>query len=118
MSLHDALQIGYREVRGALIGAMAGLAADADAQAKVADLFERYRSDPSSVEANVAAVVVRSTAAVAGAAAVDAIIEGFRGGRTPQEELRHLYPPPEVRAPDPTARGLEPPTNPRAGRQQ
>src|SRR3546814_14785476 len=97
MSLHDALQIGYREVRGALIGAMGGLAADADAQAKVADLFERYRSDPSSVEANVAAVVVRSTAAVAGAAEVDAIIEGFRGGSTPQEELRYLYALSEVR---------------------
>jgi puromycin-sensitive aminopeptidase len=96
-----------RELRGALIGAMACLGDGHDAQRRVAELFTRYRRDGDSVEANVAAAVVRATAASAGAAEVDAIIEGFRHGATPQEELRYLYALSEVRDPDQMARVLD-----------
>ena len=54
-----------------------------------------------------AAAVVRATAATAGAAEIDAIIERFQHGDTPQEELRFLYALAEVRDPEQIARVLE-----------
>jgi puromycin-sensitive aminopeptidase len=96
-----------RELRGALIGALANLGADRDARTRVRELFERYCADSSSVEANVAAAVVRATAATAGAHEIDTIIERFQNGDTPQEELRFLYALAEVRDPDQMARVLE-----------
>ncbi len=96
-----------RELRGALIGALANLGADPDARARVAELFERYCADSTSVEANVAAAVVRATAAMAGPAEVDTIVAKFQDGDTPQEELRFLYALAEVRDPAQMARVLE-----------
>jgi puromycin-sensitive aminopeptidase len=96
-----------RELRGALIGAMANLGADPDAAARVAELFQQYCADSRSVEANVAAAVVRATAAIAGPADFDMIVEKFQNGDTPQEELRFLYALSEVRDPDQMARVLE-----------
>jgi puromycin-sensitive aminopeptidase len=93
-----------RELRGALIGAMTNLGADPDARARVADLFRRLCADPKTVEANVAAAVVRATAA---AAEIDTIFEKFQNGETPQEELRFLYALAEVRDPDQMRRVLE-----------
>ncbi|HEX4868456.1 MAG TPA: M1 family metallopeptidase [Acidimicrobiales bacterium] len=80
-----------RELRGALIGALAVLGNDPDAQARVRALFARVRADGDSVEANVAAAVVRATAALAGRDDLEQLIEGFRTGSTPQEEQRYLY---------------------------
>ena len=96
-----------RELRGVLIGAMANLGVDPDARARVAELFERYCADSNSVEANVAAAVVRATAATAGPAEIDTILEKFQHGETPQEELRFLYALAEVRDPKQMARVLE-----------
>lgn len=80
-----------RELRGALIGALAVLAGDDGAQRQVRDLFAKVRADGTSVEANVAAAVVRATAALGTDDDLDALIEGFRQGATPQEEQRYLY---------------------------
>jgi puromycin-sensitive aminopeptidase len=96
-----------RELRGALIGAMANLGADPDARARVAELFRRYCDDSKSVEPNVAAAVIRATAALAGPAEIDTIVDRFQNGDTPQEELRFLYALAEVRDPDQMARVLE-----------
>jgi puromycin-sensitive aminopeptidase len=96
-----------RELRGALIAAVANLGADPNARRRVAELFDRYCADSSSVEANVAAAVVRATAAIAGPDQVDIIFERFRAGRTPQEEQRFLYALAEVRDPDQMARVLD-----------
>lgn len=96
-----------RELRGALIAALAVLGADRAAQAGVAELFARYCADATSVEANVAAAVVRATAALAGPTEVDALIDGFRNGRTPQEEQRFLYVLADIRQPDQMQRVLE-----------
>jgi puromycin-sensitive aminopeptidase len=96
-----------RELRGALIGALANLGADPEARARVADLFARYCADSTSVEANVAAAVVRATAATAGPAELDTIIAKFQDGDTPQEELRFLYALAEVRDPGQMERVLE-----------
>lgn len=59
------------------------------------------------MEANVAAAVVRATAALAGAAELDVFLERFREADTPQEELRFLYAMAEVRDPAQMARVLE-----------
>ena len=96
-----------RELRGALIGALAVLGADPDAQERVADLFRRYCADAASVEANVAAAVVRATAALAGPEEIDAFVERFRRSETPQEELRFLYAMADVRDPEQMARVLD-----------
>jgi puromycin-sensitive aminopeptidase len=96
-----------RELRGALIGAAAVLGADPDAVARVGELFRAYCADTSAVEANVAAAVVRATAALAGEAEIDLILERFRTGATPQEEQRFLYALSEVRDPVQMARVLE-----------
>jgi len=80
-----------RELRGLLIGALAVLGNDEVAQAMVRDLFTRLRADADAVEANIAAAVVRATAALATGDDVDQLIEGFRTGSTPQEEQRYLY---------------------------
>jgi puromycin-sensitive aminopeptidase len=96
-----------RELRGVLIGALSTLGADPEAQARVAELFQRYCDSSDSVEANVAAAVVRATASMAGPAEVDRMIERFRHGSTPQEELRFLYALSDVRDPEQMARVLE-----------
>jgi len=95
------------ELRGALIGALAVLGADPDAQTRVAELFRRGCAEPGSVEANVAGAVVRATAANAGREEMDLIVERFQDGDTPQEELRSLYAMAEVRDPEQMARVLE-----------
>jgi len=95
------------ELRGALIGALAILGADPDAQQRVAELFRRGCAEPGSVEANVAGAVVRATAANAGREEMDLIVERFQDGDTPQEELRSLYAMAEVRDPEQMARVLE-----------
>ena len=96
-----------RELRGVLIEAMAALGGDGEAIARVADLFQRYCADPSSVEANVAAGVVKVTAALAGPDELDVILDRFRHGATPQEEMRFLYALADVRDPVQMARVLE-----------
>ncbi len=96
-----------RELRGALLGALAVLADDGAARARVATLFAQYRADASSVEANLAAAAVRATAALAGPEELDALIDGFREGATPQEEQRFLYALADVRDPTQMARVLE-----------
>jgi puromycin-sensitive aminopeptidase len=96
-----------RELRGALIGAMTNLAADPEARERVRELFDQVCADGKSVEANVAAAVVRATAASAGTAEVDTIFQRFQDGATPQEEVRFLYALSEVRDPSQMARVLE-----------
>ena len=96
-----------RELRGALIGAMATLGADPDALAHVAELFATLCADPTSVEANVAAAVVRATAASAGPAEIDALVERFERSDNPQQEVRFLYALADVRDPEQMARVLE-----------
>ena len=88
-----------RELRATLIGALATLGDDPDAQQRIDALFDQYRADTASVEANVAAAVVRAVAVRADRSTFDAIIDGFRNASTPQEEQRFLYALADVRDP-------------------
>ncbi len=96
-----------RELRAALIHAAVGLAGDADAEARARALFAQLRADGGAVEANVAGAVVRAVAGVAGPEDLDALLEGFRAGGTPQEEQRYLFALAEVRDPALFARVLD-----------
>jgi puromycin-sensitive aminopeptidase len=96
-----------RELRGALVGALATIGDDPDARARVAELFRSYRADSTSVEANVAAAVVRAVAVHADDACFEQILDGFRHGATPQEEQRYLYAMADVRDPALMARVLD-----------
>jgi puromycin-sensitive aminopeptidase len=96
-----------RELRGALIAALAVLGADDGARTRVAELFAAYCADANSVEANVAAGVIRATAALAGPEEMEALVNGFRNGQTPQEEQRFLYALADVRRPEQMQRVLD-----------
>jgi hypothetical protein len=98
-----------RELRGVLIGALATTAGDSPARARVHDLFLSLLADPSSVEANVAAAVIRAAAAGAdaGNGIVDTLIERYRQAGNPQEEQRFLFALAEVSDGEQFARALE-----------
>jgi puromycin-sensitive aminopeptidase len=98
-----------RELRGVLIGALATTAGDAATRARVVELFLTVLTDPSTVEANVAAAVIRAAAATADAEnrIVDTLIDRYRSATNPQEEQRFLFALAEVRDPDQFARALE-----------
>ncbi|MGK2949968.1 MAG: M1 family metallopeptidase [Acidimicrobiales bacterium] len=96
-----------RELRGLLIATMVVLGADDDARARATELFERYCVDPATVEANVAAAVVKAVAVGAGPAEVDLFLDRFRSAATPQETLRFLYALSDVRDPEQMDRVLD-----------
>ena len=96
-----------RELRSVLIEAMATQGADPDSQERVHELFASYRSDPTSVDANIAAAVVRAAAVEADQVMLDEIIDGFRNASTPQEEQRYLYAMADVRDADLMGQVLE-----------
>jgi puromycin-sensitive aminopeptidase len=98
-----------RELRGVLVAALATTAADPATQARVLELFLTVLTDPSSVEANVAAAVVRAAAAGADAEnqIVETLIDRYRSAENPQEEQRFLFALAEARDPDQFARALE-----------
>ena len=97
-----------RELRGALIGALANLGADPEARAaRARSCSTSTAPTPPASRPTSPPRSVRATAAMAGAAEIDTIIERFQNGDTPQEELRFLYALAEVRDPEQMARVLE-----------
>jgi puromycin-sensitive aminopeptidase len=90
----------HRELRGVLCTALANIGQDDRARRLGLEVFERYRADPGSVDADLAAASIRIVAAHAGPADLDQLLTGFRGAATPQEEQRFLYALAEVRDPD------------------
>ncbi|MEX2293685.1 MAG: M1 family metallopeptidase [Acidimicrobiales bacterium] len=89
-----------RELRGALIGGLATLGDDPEAQRRVAALFTSYSRDTSNVDADIAAPVIKATAVQADQDDLNALIDGFQTAATPQEEQRCLYALAEVRDPE------------------
>jgi puromycin-sensitive aminopeptidase len=103
----DELSDRDRQLRGVLFGALAGTAGDTTARAEARRLFERFRADASSVEANLAAAALLVVAAHADTEDLEAILAGYRGSGTPQEQLRYLYSLAEVLDPVQHERVLE-----------
>ncbi len=80
-----------RERRGVLLGALATLGDDPEAIGRCRGWFDAYRADPDSVDAKLAATAINVVATLATPDDLEAIIAGFKGASTPQQEQRYLY---------------------------
>jgi puromycin-sensitive aminopeptidase len=80
-----------RKLRGLLIGALAVLGNDRDAQARARRLHEQAAADPSSVDPEVALASLSVVAATGDRSDYEECLDGFRNGPTPQDQLRNLY---------------------------
>jgi len=79
-----------RALRGLLLG-LRGVHGDPAAASLAREVFDASRRDPSSVDAELGAGALKAVAVTADAATFDAVLERFRRGATPQEQVRHLY---------------------------
>ncbi len=79
-----------RALRGVVLAAL-GTADDPEAMALAQEVFDRTTADPSSVEPGLASGALTVVAQHADGSRFDAIIDRFRHGRTPQEQVRFLY---------------------------
>jgi puromycin-sensitive aminopeptidase len=70
-----------------LVGLVAVLGDDADAQARCRTIFDA----PDGVHPELVAAATTVVAAIGGEAEYERLLHGFRHGTTPQEQLRHLY---------------------------
>jgi len=80
-----------RQLRGDLIGALGKLGNDLTTQQAAADRYQRYRQDPSTVDANVVPALVGILAHTGDEARYDEFSERYRTAPTPQEERRYLF---------------------------
>jgi len=78
-----------RAVRGLVLG-LRGVHGDPAAAAVAEALWDRTRRG-EAVDAELAAGALKAVAVTADADRYDALIERFRSGATPQEQVRHLY---------------------------
>jgi puromycin-sensitive aminopeptidase len=88
-----------RALRGLVLGLL-GTIGEPAAVAVAGELFDRAIADPSAVDPGLASGALASVAAHADRRRYDAIIDRFRNGRTPQEQVRHLYAAAAVRDPE------------------
>jgi puromycin-sensitive aminopeptidase len=79
-----------RALRG-LVLALLGTMGDPESIARSTELFQRSTVDPASVDPGLASGALATVSAHADAASFEAILDRFRTGRTPQEQVRHLY---------------------------
>jgi puromycin-sensitive aminopeptidase len=80
-----------KKARALLLGLMAVQAGDADALARARQYDEAWAADPTSVDAELAAVATSVIAATGDAADYDRTLDRALHGATPQVQLRHLY---------------------------
>ncbi len=87
-----------RALRGLVLGLL-GAADDPEAVDLSARLFDQVTADPTSVEPGLASGALTTMARHANGARFDAILDRFRHGQTPQEQIRFLYAAAAVRDP-------------------
>ena len=87
-----------RALRGLVLGLL-GAADDPEAVELGAALFDRVTADPTSVEPGLASGALTTIALHADDTRFEAIIDRFRHGNTPQEQIRFLYAAAAVRDP-------------------
>ncbi len=80
-----------RQLRGDLLGTLGRLGNDAATQQEAADRYQRYRQDPSTVDANVVPALVAILAHTGDEARYEEFSERYRTASTPQEERRYLF---------------------------
>jgi puromycin-sensitive aminopeptidase len=80
-----------RELRGTVLGTLGVLGDVAEVQEVAIRQYERYKSDPSSVDPNVVPALVGILAAIGGRDRYDEFWTAFKSAKTPQEEQRYLF---------------------------
>ncbi len=79
------------KLRGLLVGAAGVLGNDVGTQARCREWYDAARRDASAVDPELAAAATSVVASTGDAEMYDQMLERFRTGSTPQEQLRHLY---------------------------
>jgi puromycin-sensitive aminopeptidase len=95
------------KLRGLLLGLMAVQAGDDDARARVRAYDAAWETDPSSVDAELAAVATSVIAATGDADDYERWLDRALRGDTPQVQLRHLHALAEFTAPELVRRTCE-----------
>ena len=95
-----------RALRGLVLG-LRGVHGDPDAQARATDVFDEQLRDPARVDAELGAGALKAAAITADAARFDAMLDRFRHGDTPQQQVRYLYAAATVADPDLFGRYLD-----------
>ena len=79
-----------RALRGLVLG-VRGVHGDPDAVARAAAVFEQQVHRPAEVDAELGAGALKAAAVTADAERFEAMLDRFRHGTTPQEQVRYLY---------------------------
>jgi puromycin-sensitive aminopeptidase len=79
------------KLRGLLLAIVAIQGGDAETVARARGYYEAWADDPASVDAELAASATGVLAATGDSDDYDRMLERYRSGATPQEQLRHLY---------------------------
>jgi puromycin-sensitive aminopeptidase len=80
-----------RQLRGDLVRALGIVGNDPAVQARAAEVYRAYLTDPAAVDPNVLPAVIAVLAHAGDAARYEDFVKRFRAAATPQEEQRYLY---------------------------
>ena len=80
-----------RQLRGDLVRALGIVGNDPAVQARAAEVYRAYLTDPAAVDPNVLPAVIAVLAHAGDAARYEDFLKRFRAAATPQEEQRYLY---------------------------
>jgi len=80
-----------RQLRGDLLGALGKLGNDRTTQQQAVERYRRYRTDPTTVDANVVPALVSILAYTGDEVRYEEFSERYRTATTPQEERRYLF---------------------------
>jgi puromycin-sensitive aminopeptidase len=78
------------KLRGLLTTTMGTLGRDQATIAGARKLFDRAATDPTAVDAELLSAATTIVATAGGSDEFDRMVDGYRNGSTPQEQLRHL----------------------------
>jgi puromycin-sensitive aminopeptidase len=95
-----------RQLRGELLGALGKLGNDPDVHEHALAQWERYKTDPATVDPNVVSALVAILAHTGDEARYEEFSERYREAVTPQEERRYLFSLASFQAPALLARTL------------
>ncbi len=79
------------KLRGLLVGAAGVLGNDVGTQARCREWYDASSRDATTVDPELAAAATSVIASTGDVDTYDQMLERFRSGATPQEQLRHLY---------------------------
>ncbi len=95
------------KLRGLLTAALAIQGADESTRVRAADTYRRNEETPGSVDPELVAAATSIVASTADQATFEQLVDGFRNGATPQDQLRHLFALAEVDAEELLLRACE-----------